>query len=233
MPVWDGARVDDLASKAGRNVDPFTGAYLALRRDLVSGIAKSGDQIIVVDAAKRLAISPTPVREALARLSGEKLVVDRRGHGYFVPLPSWFDLIELYDLCEMHLLAALSEARRGHHAPVSFDEQAQLGDVGNEAGLDPDGAMLAKVLALSRNARLVAAGSLHIECLASSRRTEHLLYGEAAAQGARLGAFVRAGAWKEAALSVRQSYRSCRRRAEPVAYAMAAAHRARNSANIV
>ena len=87
--------------------DPFSRAYSAIRSDLVTGRRKPGSQIRVDETARSLRISPTPVREALAMLTGERLVRGTRRQGYFVPQPTASDLVELYTLSEMHLLAAV------------------------------------------------------------------------------------------------------------------------------
>lgn len=215
-------------AEPGRS-DPFTRAYRWLRQDIASGTSLPGDQIVVIEAARRLAISPTPVREALARLSGERLVEDRRRHGYFVPLLSWFDLINLYDLCEMHVLAAIRQANRERVSGVVGAMR------GGETPTSPDplANIFTALLDLSRNARLVLAGRGFVDCLGAARRAEVILYGIDEARTAQLRALVETGAWKETKSVVQGIFRTHRRRAEPVAYAMAEAHRAKNRANIV
>ena len=49
-------------------------AYLALRRDIVSGEIKPGDKLIEVVLADRYGVSRTPIREALRRLEQDDLV---------------------------------------------------------------------------------------------------------------------------------------------------------------
>ncbi|MGK6355675.1 GntR family transcriptional regulator [Sphingomonas sp. DT-207] len=211
---------------------PFVTAYKNLRIDLAGRSRLPGDQIVVGEVASALRISATPVREALARLSGERLVDDRRSHGYFVPLLSWFDLVELHDLCELHLGAALRDAEQ--HGDGRESRLA----AGTERSFlqpcdDPSGDALRAVLALSRNARLVAAGQIHIEALAAARHTEAELYGSNAERDAQLVELLRQHAWKSARTLLRDEFRLRRSRAERVAFAMAAACRARNSRHIV
>jgi hypothetical protein len=202
--------------------------YRSLRQSLAAGTVQPGDQIVVTEVAKRLGVSPTPVREALARLVGERLVEDRRHHGYFVPLPSWFDLLELYELCEMLVCAALRDAR-GRDAPSEI-AAAPLSD--GRAVLEPFAAQLTELLSLSRNARLVAAGRLHVECLSAPIRVEAALYSDTN-ERLQLAALISAGNWPGALQTVKREFRIRRSHAEPVAFAIAAAHRARNRANIV
>ena len=65
-----------------RNRDPFTQALSSLRERIHSGILAGGSPVIVQDEAERLRLSTTPVREALARLSGEGLVERAPSGGY-------------------------------------------------------------------------------------------------------------------------------------------------------
>lgn len=65
-----------------RNRDPFTQALASLRERLLSGALAAGAPVIVQDEAGRLQLSTTPVREALARLSGEGLVQRAPSGGY-------------------------------------------------------------------------------------------------------------------------------------------------------
>lgn len=65
-----------------RNRDPFTQALASLRERIHSGALAGGAPVIVQDEAARLQLSTTPIREALARLSGEGLVERAASGGY-------------------------------------------------------------------------------------------------------------------------------------------------------
>ena len=65
-----------------RNRDPFTQALSSLRDRIQSGVLPGGTPVIVQDEARRLNLSTTPIREALARLSGEGLVERAASGGY-------------------------------------------------------------------------------------------------------------------------------------------------------
>lgn len=65
-----------------RNRDPFTQALSSLRDRILSGALRGGCPVIVQDEARRLQVSTTPIREALARLSGEGLVERATSGGY-------------------------------------------------------------------------------------------------------------------------------------------------------
>ena len=66
-----------------RDHDPFTQALLSLRERIVGGDYGAGHPIVIVEEAKRLRVSVTPVREALSRLSGEGFVERAASGGYF------------------------------------------------------------------------------------------------------------------------------------------------------
>ena len=55
------------------STDAFSRVYMGLRGELARAERAPGGQIRVDETAARFGISPTPVREALARLSGERL----------------------------------------------------------------------------------------------------------------------------------------------------------------
>ncbi|MDQ1193786.1 DNA-binding GntR family transcriptional regulator [Brevundimonas vesicularis] len=82
-----------------RNRDPFTQALASLRDRIHSGALAGGAQVIVQDEAQRLRLSTTPVREALARLSGEGLV-ERAASGGYVTVR--FDAAAARDRWAMH-----------------------------------------------------------------------------------------------------------------------------------
>lgn len=82
-----------------RNRDPFTQALASLRDRIHSGALAGGAPVIVQDEAQRLRLSTTPVREALARLSGEGLV-ERAASGGYVTVR--FDATATRDRWAMH-----------------------------------------------------------------------------------------------------------------------------------
>ena len=88
------------------NRDPFSKALGALRSRLRDGDYVQGEPLKIVDLARELGSSATPVREALSRLAGQGLIEDRRGRGYFAHRLDGADLIELYDLNLLHLTGA-------------------------------------------------------------------------------------------------------------------------------
>nr|WP_314122985.1 GntR family transcriptional regulator [uncultured Brevundimonas sp.] len=65
-----------------RNRDPFVAALRTLRERVVTGVFSPGRPIIILDEAKALGLSTTPVREALAWLGGEGLIERAPAGGY-------------------------------------------------------------------------------------------------------------------------------------------------------
>jgi DNA-binding GntR family transcriptional regulator len=109
--VWraiSGWEVRVRVGASGTPKDPFSAALDALRDQLRSGRLVSGESLTITDLAHDLGLSATPVREALSRLAGERLIEDRRGRGYFAPRLDVSDLVELYGLRRLYLVEALS-----------------------------------------------------------------------------------------------------------------------------
>jgi DNA-binding transcriptional ArsR family regulator len=95
--------------------EPFQIALQALRQQLRQGVHPPGSGLSIIELARALKLSHTPVREVLARLAGEGLIEDRRGKGYFVWQLAGGDLIDLYEAHAFHLRLALEavSARAG------------------------------------------------------------------------------------------------------------------------
>lgn len=92
--------------------EPFRLALAELRRRLALGVYPADTRLTAGELAHELGLSPTPMREALARLAGEGLLEDRRGQGFFLRRLSARDVADLYRLNLAHLHVAL-ESRRG------------------------------------------------------------------------------------------------------------------------
>ena len=109
-------------------------AYEALRTAIVSGELSAGEKITERGLAERLAVSPTPVREALRRLEQDRLVVR---HG-----PRTVQVADLDDetaaevrLAEGALRAVAARLAAKHATTAQLAEMAALLDAG-EAELD-------------------------------------------------------------------------------------------------
>jgi len=72
--------------------------HLLLKAEVINDQFAAGERIVIESVAIRLGVSPTPVREALARLAGEQLVSFRAYVGYSALPP--LSVTELRDLFE-------------------------------------------------------------------------------------------------------------------------------------
>lgn len=91
----------------GRDRDPFDRALEALRQRISQSIVPQGAPLAVNALAAELGVSSTPVREALARLAGEGLVV-RTASGYATLTWDRGDLAALYGLAGLLAQAVLA-----------------------------------------------------------------------------------------------------------------------------
>lgn len=111
-------------SAPGKPKDPFSAALDALRQDLRDGRLAMGEPLTITEIAHALSLSATPVREALSRLAGERLIEDRRGRGYFAPRLDVSDLVELYGLRRLYLAEALKVGDLSGAAPPPDADRA-------------------------------------------------------------------------------------------------------------
>ncbi|MBI1906092.1 MAG: GntR family transcriptional regulator [Rhodocyclales bacterium] len=136
--------------------------YHTLRSHLRSGTLQVGQPLQEVQLAERLGVSRTPVREALARLANDGLLVSE-GRSFIVPTLTLADVDDIYEIrfliepAALRSIAALcTDAQR--RAPI--DTALQDAIAAHEAD-DPDAFRAANVrfraawMALVPNTRLV------------------------------------------------------------------------------
>lgn len=88
-------------------------AYWTVRDAIRTGAIRSGERLIEVELAEALAMSRTPVREALRRLEVEKLIENLPRRGLVVPTITLDDLVEIFEIREvLEGLAARRAAQR-------------------------------------------------------------------------------------------------------------------------
>lgn len=85
-------------------------AYDRLKRSIIDGAYRPGQQLKVLRVARELGISRTPVKEALGRLEQEGLVKRDPGSGYSVRGLSVSDILNLYKVREALEVEAAREA---------------------------------------------------------------------------------------------------------------------------
>lgn len=97
----------------------FDRVYLALKEQLASGRFAPGDPLEPAHLGEELFASITPVRDALHRLVGERLVEAPRGDGFRSPRLTEFALRHLYAWNSDMLLLVLRAAR----VPKAADQE--------------------------------------------------------------------------------------------------------------
>lgn len=89
--IGEGRRADDNAESictelaVPRARDPFSLALENIRDRALRGVYSPGGSIVIIEEARRLNLSTTPVREALAWLCGEGLLERAPRAGYLAP----------------------------------------------------------------------------------------------------------------------------------------------------
>ncbi|MBG6083718.1 GntR family transcriptional regulator [Zhihengliuella flava] len=104
-------------------------AYTALRDDILSWRLPPGSPLAEVEQSRRLGVSRTPLREALARLAADGLARQLGGRGTVVSDVTLEHLDDLFELrLALETAAAAAAARAAARAPdlsVRFDHLAQ------------------------------------------------------------------------------------------------------------
>jgi DNA-binding GntR family transcriptional regulator len=93
--------------------------YLLLKAEVINDQFAAGERIVIESVALRLGVSPTPVREALARLAGEQLVAFRAYVGYSALPP--LSVTELRDLFEAREVIECAGAIRACERSTAAD----------------------------------------------------------------------------------------------------------------
>jgi len=143
-----------------------TATYESLLERLLKGELKPGQRLLETETAAAMGISPTPVRDAFARLEQDGLVEILPRRGAVVSSFTATDAAELYDLRELLEVHALRGAFARHTGPEEVVELPRLkaisleGEAHTRAG-DPMGfnrvdvEFHALLLAMSGNSRLI------------------------------------------------------------------------------
>jgi DNA-binding GntR family transcriptional regulator len=110
-----------------RKRDPFVQSLEHLRQLSEQGAFAPGTPIVIVEEARRLRLSTTPAREALAWLCGEGLIERAPCGGYVAPRMEAAVVCDRYAL-RLHCLTTSLEqaaARRDRDEPLRSDASAQ------------------------------------------------------------------------------------------------------------
>lgn len=175
-----------------RRTDAVGRAYESVRRQLAHGFYPPGYQL-KIEKLKELVgrISTTPVREALCRLAGEGLIEERPKHGFHVPIQTSSMLVDLLDLEELYLCAALNErltrkARLRDRALLPYGPDEGELEIGEELLEHSRRICLANILLQSDNRALVTSGMLIVERLALARVSERRIFSDLGDEAARM-----------------------------------------------
>jgi DNA-binding GntR family transcriptional regulator len=182
-----------------------------LREQLRRGAYGQAQPLSIVDLARELDLSPTPVREALSRLAGEGLIEDRRGRGFFSARLDANDLTELYDLQHLQLgfaVVALATASKRKPAP-----RATLGESDDPADGAADDLAVACEALLDRLVRMAGHRALRTwhrgvsDRLGPARRVEAGVLADVVGEVQRLEGLFVAADWAELRTALRSFHR--------------------------
>lgn len=98
----------------------FERVYRSIKAELLRGAYRPGETIEPRTLAERHFASVTPIRDALHRLAGERLVEASPHDGFRVPLMTENGLRDLYAWQEQLALLAVRLARSREQAPLRF-----------------------------------------------------------------------------------------------------------------
>lgn len=151
----------------------FERVYHELKRMLARGEFPPGTPIEPVVIGKLIATSITPVRDALHRLTGERLVEAPNHNGFRAPLPTEAALRELYEWRGLLLSLAAHRTRSssGKYAP----SPAQAPDTSSATA-----SLFLEVARASNNVELAAAVQQANDRLAPFHRAEYRIFADLA-----------------------------------------------------
>ncbi len=137
-------------------------AYRALKELILTNQLSAGSQLLEQEAALRLGMSRTPVREAMVRLEQDGVAEIRPRHGMRVLPVSADDMREIYEvLTSLESTAAEMVARRGVTDEELADLQQAVSDMDTALEIDDldawasaDQRFHSKLVALTRNQRM-------------------------------------------------------------------------------
>lgn len=107
-----------------RRRDSFASALASLRLRGLRGDFTPGQSVVVVDEARRLKLSPTPVREALACLCGEGLFERSPNEGFLFPRLDAAIIRDRLSFRLTLLLISLGPPSIAMGAPTALSEEA-------------------------------------------------------------------------------------------------------------
>jgi DNA-binding GntR family transcriptional regulator len=197
----------------GRDRDPYERTLDILRRRLRAGAFGHGQPLQILKLAADMAVSSTPIREALARLAGAGLI-ERGATGYRTTRHDATSLRELYQLDETYALAALSSNRpRDTRLDVILGRAEAVASTIDH--VERTEALLARI-ATGDNRALAAARRNLWDRLAPFRRAEVLVFDDLDAETQALRTLLARDTGPPPAALIRAYYRRRTRRASQI-----------------
>ena len=188
----------------------FDRVYAAIKQRLRAGFYKPGDRLEPAALSDELNASVTPVRDALHRLTGERLVEAPRHEGFRVPMMTETMLRQLY---AWHLDLLLLAVMR--HRSSGAGENSIKTDEESEPGLlDRQNAIFLQIAGSTSNPEHVLALQALTERLEPIQRLEDLVLDDVEAETAAIVHAIRAGHRKALRRGLLQYHRR-RERAVP------------------
>ncbi|UAJ12372.1 GntR family transcriptional regulator [Glacieibacterium megasporae] len=168
-----------------------------LAQALAEGIYRPGEFIRIAEVARDLGLSGTPVREALCRLAGARLVEDRQREGFCLVRLTRDEVAAAYDL-EAHVYNRIIDGLEGE----------QLPDVPTSPGQDSTGVgppIAFQILQQMTANALLRAQAIDLGArLAPYRRHETDVIADARADTLRLDQAVTIGDWQGVRIALKQ-----------------------------
>ena len=113
--------------------------YQSLKRDIVTGVHRPGVLLNLQRLADEFGTSVSPVRDALHRLVGDRLLELHPGGGFRCPIPT---VEQLHDLYQWHDLLI----RQALRSPLTGDQKSRIAALGISDGTPETLAQLASDL---------------------------------------------------------------------------------------
>lgn len=178
-------------------------AYQRVKSDILSGLIPAGP-IDIRTLGDRLRMSVTPVREALVRLSAEKLVRLTPHYGYVVSTPGARRLEHLYELSGALLHISLERQTRVRRARENQPRSVSL------SGVYPDDltALFSAVLSTQTNLALTETVMALNDQLHRARRCEPKIFADASQDVAKMAGLWECGNLGDLRLRLRDHHRA-------------------------
>lgn len=166
----------------------FERVYAAIKRQLRDGVFRPGDRLEPAALSEQLNASVTPVRDALHRLTGERLVEAPRHEGFRVPMLTETILRHLYAWHRDLLLLAIARRRAAYAS-----ELVGMADQADSALHERQNAMFIALAEASANPEHVDALRSVLDRLEPLQRIEQCFLDSVETEIAQISEAIRSG----------------------------------------